>query len=151
MAYTEKVTSVVEKLIETCRDGQNGFREAAQHVKNPSIRELFNQLSLQRAQFAGELESAIHHLAKKKDVKQDGSISGKLHRTWMDLKANLGAGDAGILSSAEAGEDNAKKNYQEVEREDLPGELREIIARQAEAIFVAHDRIRQLRDQVKVA
>src|SRR2546423_14676926 len=102
MAYTEKVTSVVEKLIETCRDGQNGFREAAQHVKSLSIRELFNQLSLQRAQFAGELETAIH-LDKKTDVKQEGSVSGKLHRAWMDLKANLGAGDGGILAAAETG------------------------------------------------
>jgi len=151
MAYTSNVISIVEKLIETCRDGQNGFRESAQHVKDPAIRELFNQLSLQRAQFAGELESAVHHLSKKTDVKQDGSIGGKLHRTWIDLKANLGAGDAGIVASAEAGEDSAKKNYQEIEHEDLPGELREIIARQAEAIFVAHDRIKQLRDQMKAA
>jgi|SRR5437588_3111368 len=150
MAYTQNVISIVEKLIETCRDGQNGFRESAQHVKDPSIREFFNQLSLQRAQFAGELESAIHRLGKK-DVKQEGSIGGKLHRTWIDLKANLGAGDGGILAAAESGEDTAKKNYQEVERQDLPGELREIVARQAEAIFVAHDRVRQLRDQLKAA
>jgi uncharacterized protein (TIGR02284 family) len=150
MAYTENVVDIVEKLIETCRDGQHGFRESAQHVKDPSIRELFNQLSLERAQFAGELESALHRLGKK-DVKQEGSISGKLHRTWIDLKSNLQSGDGGILAAAENGEDNAKKHYQEAEQQDLPGELREIIARQAEAVFAAHDRVRQLRDAAKAA
>ena len=150
MAENDKTIDCLEKLIETCRDGQNGFRESAQHVKNSNIRELFNELSLERARFAGELESALHRLGKK-DVDQAGSVSGKLHRTWIDFKASLGGGDESILASAEAGEDNAKKNYQEAEHDNLPGEIKEIVTSQARSVFAAHDRVKALRDQLKAA
>ena len=56
MADNDKVIDVLEKLIETCKDGQNGFRDAAEHAKDSSIKKLFSELSLERAQFAGELQ-----------------------------------------------------------------------------------------------
>lgn len=150
MADNDKVIDVLEKLIETCKDGQNGFRDAAEHAKDSSIKKLFSELSLERAQFAGELQTELHRLGKR-DVEQSGSVSAALHRTWIDLKANLGGGDSSILSSAEAGEDNAKKNYQEAEEADLPGDIRTIVTRQAQSVFAAHDRVRALRDQSKAA
>ena len=58
----EKVISVLEKLIETCRDGQNGYRDAAEHTKSPQLRQFFNQQSIERAQFAGQLENELIHL-----------------------------------------------------------------------------------------
>ena len=58
MADTNKTIEIIEGLVEICRDGQNGFRESAQHVKDPAVRELFNELSLERAQFVGELQSS---------------------------------------------------------------------------------------------
>ena len=150
MADKDKAIDVLEKLVETCKDGQNGFRDASEHVKDPSIKKLFSELSLERAQFAGELQTELHRLGKR-DVEQSGSVSAALHRTWIDLKANLGGGDSSILSSAEAGEDNAKKNYQEAEEADLPGDIRTIVIRQAQSVFAAHDRVRALRDQSKAA
>lgn len=150
MADTEKVIDIVEKLIETCRDGQNGFRDAAEHVKDSGVKKLFNELSLERGQFAGELQGELIRLGKK-DVKEDGTVSAALHRTWIDLKANLGGGDSSILASAEKGEDNAKKIYQEAEQENLPGDTKAIVSRQAQKVFAAHDSVRALRDQLKAA
>ncbi len=150
MADTKKALDVVRNLIETCRDGQSGFSDAAKHVKDPSLRELFNALSLERAQFASELQSALVRLGED-GVEQTGSVSGSLHRAWIDLKANLGGGDASILASAESGEDTAKKVYQEAERENLPEEIRTIVSRQAQSVLAAHDRVRTLRDQQKAA
>jgi uncharacterized protein (TIGR02284 family) len=150
MTDNNKVIDIVENLLQICRDGQNGFRESAQHVKNPGIRELFNELSLERAQFAGELQNELIRLGKK-DVQDSGTVSGKLHRAWIDLKANLGGGDSSILASAENGEDAAKKAYQEAEQASLPSDVRSIISRQAQSIFAAHDRVRALRDQLKAA
>ena len=142
---------VLEKLIETCRDGQNGYRDAAEHIKNTAYREFFNEQSTERAQFAGELENEVIRLGKH-DPDRTGSTTAAVHRRWIDLKASLGGGDHSILSSIEAGEDNAKKQYQEaIADTGLPQDIRDILSRQAQSIIAAHDRVRDLRDQSKAA
>ncbi len=151
MAQNDDAISVLEKLIETCRDGQNGYRDAAEHTKSPELREFFNQESLERAQFAGELEQEVQRLGKS-DPDRKGSTSGAIHRAWFDIKQKLGGGDESILSSVEAGEDNAKKNYESaISDGGLPVDLRQIVSRQSERVIAAHDRVRALRDQYKNA
>src|SRR3954447_12102228 len=131
MAQNDNAISVLEKLVETCRDGQNGFRDAAEHTSNTELKELFNQISLERGQFAGELEQEIQRLGKS-DPDRKGSTGGAIHRAWFDLKQKLGGGDSAILNSVEAGEDKAKKDYQDaLNEEHLPVDIREIISRQA--------------------
>ncbi len=146
----DAVIDVVEKLIETCRDGQNGFKDSSEHVKDPELKRVFNQLSLDRGQFAGELENELIHLGKH-DPKREGSATASLHRGWINLKASLGGGDESILTSAEAGEDNAKKHYEEALQKNLPADLRSVIERQAVSVRAAHDKVRDLRDRRKAA
>src|ERR1700721_595992 len=102
--------SVLEKLIETCKDGQKGYLEAATHVKRSDLKTLFNEQSLERARFAGELEAELIRLGKP-DKKVSGSVVAALHRAWVDTKVSMGAGDKAILESVEAGEDKAKESY----------------------------------------
>ena len=142
--------SVVEDLIETCKDGQKGYQDAATHVKRSDLKTYFNEQSLERARFAGELEAELIRLGKP-DKKVSGSVSGALHRAWIDTKANLGGGDKTILDSVEQGEDNAKNSYQKALSESLPGNLMEIIRRQAASVQRAHDKVRSLRDTAAAA
>ena len=58
-------TSILNDLIETLKDGQQGFREAAEDVKSSDLKTLFSEYSLQRSQFAGELQSLAHSLGEK--------------------------------------------------------------------------------------
>jgi uncharacterized protein (TIGR02284 family) len=146
----DDVIDTLEKLIETCRDGQNGFRDSAEHVKNPELKAFFNELSLERARFAGDLENEAVRLGKR-DVDRKGSTTAAMHRTWIDLKASLGGGDESILSSAETGEDNAKKNYREAIEKPLPADLLGLIRQQAQSIFAAHDKVKLMRDRSKAA
>src|SRR5581483_4325224 len=95
---------VVEKLIETCRDGENGYRDAAEHVKSPQLKQWFEQQSGERSRFAQELESLLSEIGER-SKKESGSVSAAMHRAWIDLKSNLGGGDKAILSSVEQGED----------------------------------------------
>src|ERR1700681_2950147 len=97
---------IVEKLIETCRDGQEGYRDAAEHTHTAELKEVFNRQSLERAKFAGELESVAQRLGES-DPDRSPSIASKLHRAWFDLKQKFGGGDLSVLESVEAGEDNA--------------------------------------------
>ena len=150
MTHQDEVISTLEKLIETCRDGQNGYRDAAEHLKNQEVRTWFNQQSLERGQFAGELEAQVQRLGKH-DPDRKGSVSGALHRKWFDLKEKVTHSDESVLSEVERGEDNAKHNYEDALKVELPADVRSIVERQAQSVFIAHDRAKILRDQFKNA
>ena len=142
--------SVVESLIETSKDGQKGYQDAAEHVKRPDLKSYFNQQSVERGRFAQELHAELAKLGKP-DKKVSGSATGAMHRAWLDTKAALGGGDKTILESVEAGEDNAKDTYKKALTGALPGSLLEIVRRQAGSVQQAHDKVKMLRDQAKAA
>jgi uncharacterized protein (TIGR02284 family) len=49
-------------LIETCKDSEEGFRHAAQHMKNREVRSPFEGYARQAARFADELQAEVRHL-----------------------------------------------------------------------------------------
>lgn len=137
--------SVVENLIETCRDGQKGYQDAAQHTKRADLKTYFNEQSTERGRFAQELQTELSRLGKP-DKKVSGSVSGAMHRAWIDTKVSLGGGDKTILESVEQGEDTAKETYQKALSGTLPTGVVEILRRQATSVQRAHDRVKALRD-----
>jgi uncharacterized protein (TIGR02284 family) len=142
--------NVIENLIETCKDGQKGYQDAASHVKRSDLKTYFNEQSLERSRFAGELEAELIRLGKP-DKKVSGSVSGTLRRAWIDTKVSLGGGDKTILESVEAGEDKAKEAYQKAITADLPENVAQIVRRQAASVQAAHDKVRNLRDAARAA
>ena len=151
MSDQKHILNALEDLIEICRDGQNGFRDGSEHVKNPQLKHLLNEVSLERAKFAGDLESEAVRYGKA-DVDRTGTTLGALHRGWTDLKANLGGGDDAILSSMETGDSFAKDHYDKyINDNKLPDEVLGIIRNQAQAIVGTLDRIRAMRRQTKAA
>jgi uncharacterized protein (TIGR02284 family) len=139
--------SIVEKLIETCKNGENGYKDAAEHVKRTDLKTYFQQQSAERSKFAGELQAELGKLGEP-GKKDSGSVAGALHRAWIDTKASLGGGDKTILESVEQGEDNAKENYQEALQGPLPSNVSEIVRRQAASVQTAHDKVKSLRDSI---
>ena len=87
----------------------------------------------------------------KPDKKVSGSVTGAMHRAWIDTKANLGGGDKTILESVEQGEDKAKETYQKALSGTLPPSVSEIVRRQAASVQRAHDKVRTLRDTAQAA
>jgi uncharacterized protein (TIGR02284 family) len=137
------VISTLNTLIETCRDGEQGFREAAQNLKDPSVKAMFNEVSHERARFADELKSEVQRLGGNPE--EGGSMSGAAHRAWMDVKGALtGRDDKQIISEAERGEDVAVATYQSALREPLPPAVESVVSRQFEHVRQAHDRVRDL-------
>ena len=142
--------SVVEALIETCKDGQKGYQDAASHVKRSDLKTYFNEQSMERGRFAQELQSELAKLGEP-GKKVSSSVSGALHRAWIDTKASLGGGDKTILESVEKGEDNAKDTYQKALSASLPPSVAEIVRRQAASVQKAHDKVKSLRDTAEAA
>jgi uncharacterized protein (TIGR02284 family) len=146
----DKTLSVLEDLIETSKDGQKGYQEAAEHAKRTDLKTFFNEQRLERGRFAEELRQELSRLGEP-DKKPSSSISGAMHRAWIDTKVALGGGDKTILESVEAGEDTAKESYQKALAEPLPSNIAEIVRKQAASVQKAHDQVRSLRDAARAA
>jgi uncharacterized protein (TIGR02284 family) len=149
MKEQKETISVVEDLIQTLKDGQEGFKQAAEGVKDSQLKSLFNEYSTQRSRFAAELHIQARSLDRPESEKSS-SAAGALHRAWINLKSAVTKGDDyAILAECERGEDSAVEQYRKAMEDDLPELLREIISRQYTDIVSAHDRIKNLRDTAK--
>jgi len=142
------IRSALNDLIQTCKDGQQGFLEAAEQVKDANVKSLFLELSQQRSKFAGDLQQEVMRAGG--DPETSGSTSGALHRGWIDFKAKFtGQSDAAVISEAERGEDVAVKSFEKALKENLPADLKNVVQRQYSQVKQAHDRVRELRDSWK--
>ena len=143
MASDEEVISTLNGLIETCRDGQEGFRAAAEGVRGAELRELFHGYARQRARFAGELQDEVRRLGG--DPERSGSLVASLHRGWMGLRAALeGGDDRAVVSECERGEDAALAAYRSALDTDMPAGVRAMVERQFAEVKEAHNLIRNL-------
>lgn len=141
--------STLNNLIETLKDGQEGFRSASEDVANSELKTLFSKYSLQRARFAGELQELAHSLGES-DPADGGSVAGAVHRGWLNLKAALMSKDEhAVLAECERGEDVAVAAYRKaLENPDLPANVRAVLESQAADVKSTHDHVRNLRDSV---
>ena len=139
----DNLISTLNNLIETCKDGEQGFRTAADGIKRSDLRTLFLTYAQQRAQFAAELQGEVRHLGG--DPEERGSVAASLHRGWINIKSAVTGEDEGaVISECERGEDSAVRNYQSALNEDLPANIRETVERQYTQVKEAHDRVRAL-------
>jgi len=139
------IAEELQELIRICRDGQVGYHDGAERAKDPELKRLLNEVSMERAKFAHDLENEARRWGDH-DVKRAGTVTGAMHRGWANLKADLGGGDDAILSSVESGEELARKRYDEAIRDDeTPAEIVGILRNQAQALVGTLDRIRALR------
>jgi uncharacterized protein (TIGR02284 family) len=142
---------IIASLIETLKDGQEGFKQAAEAVKDPQLKSLFDEYSRQRAQFAVELRSKAQS-PDERESKMSGSAAGALHRGWINLKSALTSGDDhAILAECERGEDSAVEEFQKALNNGLSAPVQQIVSRQYAQIKEAHDRIKHLRDAAKTS
>ncbi|MEN3368814.1 MAG: hypothetical protein V7609_957 [Verrucomicrobiota bacterium] len=150
MSQQKEIISTINDLIETLKDGQQGFREASEAVKDSQLKTLFNEYSLQRSKFAGELQNEAITLGEH-NPENSSSTAGAMHRAWINLKSAITSqDDHAILAECERGEDSAVAEYKRaMEEKELSSSIRETISRQYADVKRAHDRIRELRDAAK--
>lgn len=145
----DNATSVLKNVIDTAKDGEKGFREAAEHFKSADLKSMAQRVSAERAGFARELEPELR--SEGKTDKPEGSVEGTMHRAWIDIKTALGGGDHTILDWLEQGEDHAKKIYSEALQSTLPAAAQQIVRRQYDRVLATHDQVKALRDQERAA
>jgi uncharacterized protein (TIGR02284 family) len=143
------VIATLNALIETSRDGEEGFRACAAAVKNPELKSFFEQKERRCAEGAAQLQDKVRALGGAPE--RSGSTSGAMHRAQaniqaVNVKATItGSDDAAILAECERGEDGARRAYEDALGKDLPPEVRSLIDRQYREVKANYERVREMR------
>jgi uncharacterized protein (TIGR02284 family) len=138
--------ATIKTVVQVLNDGERGFADLGEKLKSPEMKTFFIQESAHRGTFAKELEAELALVAgDTKDI--GGTAAGAIHRSWGDLKANLGGGDHTLLETAEQGEDAAKKAYKEALEGEVPSaSIRTLLLKQQPHIQASHDKVKTFRD-----
>lgn len=129
MADNSKAISTLNTLIETCQDGADGFRQAAEAVTNADAKALFTSRVPRKLQEVSELQALVRGLGG--DAETGGSVAAAVHRGFINLKAAItGKDEAAIITECLRGEELAVSRYEDALKEDLPAEARQVVQRQ---------------------
>src|SRR5579862_5021463 len=95
---TEDTIRQLNDLTETCRDGELGYRTAAENVRNTELETVFLEYSEQRGRFAHALQIEVERLGGK--PVDAGTLGAAMFRGWINLKSALSGGDGGAIVAA---------------------------------------------------
>lgn len=143
---------VLNDLILMNNDRIKGYQRTMQNLKpqDEDLRELFQHIIAQTRGFNEALTEEVVKLGAKAETHT--SVSGKLHLTWIGIKATFtGHNRKALLAECERGEDASKATYLEALHgdSDLSAAQWELISAQAEEMKLVHDQIKSLRDQAE--
>lgn len=142
----DDVISTLNDLIQTCRDGVEGFRTCAEDIRNPEWKTYFTDRAGRCDRAAHELQDLVVDLGGYPAT--SSHLSGTLHRRWVDVRSAItGKNDKDVLEECERGEDIAKHHYEAALKKDLPDEVRQIVERQYRGVQLNHDQVKDMRNQ----
>ena len=124
-----------EGLISILEDGKLGYTNTAEHVDNQAVKTDLLGYARERDLFIVAMQDEINKLGKSTDT-AGGGLLGSLHRTWIDIKSSLTAGDSeAILNACITGDEAAVMRYQKVlEENNLEATQIAIITKQLKSI-----------------
>ena len=142
------IIETLNTLIETCKDGEYGFRTSATHAVGAQIKQLFLTRAEDCRQAASELQSLV--LQYGGTAEDGGSVSGALHRGWVKARSAVtDTTDLSLLEETERGEDVALAAYRGAIEVNLPVDVRLVLGRHLQGAKRNHDQIRDLRNQAR--
>ncbi len=132
--YTETIGEKLNTLLEKTYDAEKGFKTASENVKNTALKNYFKQKANERYQFGHELKTEIKSYGQ--EVDKGGSLTGKAHRTWMDIKSFINIdNEESMLEEAIRGEKATIEDYSKVlEETRLPSSTLDLLTKQKHQI-----------------
>ena len=141
-----EIIDTLNTLIETSRDGDNGFTACAEDAKEASLRAYFTICATRCRESVHTLEELVKHYGGLPEP--SGSVLGSLNRAWLNLRAAISSNsDLAVLEECERAEDVAKRTYQQALEQSLPIHVRSVVQMQLNGVKENHDRVRTMRDE----
>ncbi len=149
MQNQEELVSVLNDLIKINNDRIVGYEKASNEAKDADadLKATFSTMTDQSRRNVSELTQEVARLGG--EATTDTTVSGKVYRVWMDLKAAISGKDReSILGSCEYGEDVAQRAYEAALESDayMSTEIRQLITSQKSSLKESHDLIKKYRD-----
>lgn len=148
LTMENKITEILNDLVLINNDRIVGYEKAVKELKDEDedLKYLFLEMIDESRNHKMALATEI--IADGEDAKSGTTNSGKIYRTWMDVKAMFSGHDRkAILSNCEFGEQAAQSAYKmALEDEDLPAYLRVMIEEQKYELNASLNQIKALSD-----
>ena len=144
---SDDTVSQLNHLVEICRNGQQGFRKAAEHSEDAHLRALLADLASQREQFAAQLRYQVAKLGGRPE--DNGTVAGAVHRTWINVRAAMsGDSERALIRECERGERFALASYRLALEHRLHSEAARLVEAQRAQIESAYRRLQDLQRRV---
>jgi len=150
MKANEKLVEVLNDLIQINNDRIAGYEKAIVSVDagDVNLKATFRRMADKSEGYRRMLTSAVLNLGGEPS---DGTTNaGKIYRAWMSVKNTFTGDDRQtVLESCEGGEDAALKAYRDALATDVEmhAETRQMLLSQQAELKIAHDTIKEFRDQ----
>jgi uncharacterized protein (TIGR02284 family) len=136
--------SLLNRLIEICNDGSQGYEAAAEAVYDLKLKQILRRLALERRTFEEELRQEVVRLGGSPI--NHGTLRGALHRGWMHATSAGAPSACGILKEIAFGERTSHRHYEDALRKDLPADLKSLVAHHCLRIAQVRDLIQELAE-----
>jgi len=149
METNESLVEVLNDLIKINNDRINGYQKAVSEITatDVDLQAMFRKMANESREYVRELSNAVEKLGGEPAT--DTTVSGKIYRTWMDIKAAFASKERlSVLEACEFGEDAAQKAYDEALGSDaeMNAETRQLIMDQKSSLRTSHNIIKKYRD-----
>lgn len=146
---TNDIINILNSLITTSKDSEQGFRSSADKVKDQNLKETFLNKAEKCKNYVAELQEQVNKL--NAEPENSGSVAGALHRGFLEIKHMVtGNDDYAILVECERGEGVARDNYFSALKEDLPTEILAIVQKQYNEVAEDYALIRNLKEKYEI-
>jgi len=137
-----ELIEALRDLAATCRDAEEGYNKAAKGVHNDDLRRIFDKYSVERAEFARQLDEQIRRLGGG-ETEDIGHGGGVLRRGWVDLEQRIRPkGDSEIIENCADGDEGSLRHYAHALGLPFDEEVRSILRHQEAATRSAVEHLR---------
>ncbi|CAM4287101.1 ferritin-like domain-containing protein [Zobellia nedashkovskayae] len=142
----KEIEDSINDIIQKNEDAIKGYQKATENATEIGLKSYFQTKSIERRNFLVSLKAAVPDLKTRDEV--DGSVTGAMHRAWMDVKTFFaGDNDETMLEEAIRGDNAAIEEYNEVLADThLPLEAASVIRKQRDWLMDDLKTIKTLED-----
>jgi uncharacterized protein (TIGR02284 family) len=149
MQNQEALAEVLNDLVKINNDRIAGYERAINESKDLDVdlKATFEGMIRESEGYKNELIAKVGAVGG--EPTEDTTVSGKIYRAWMDVKATFtGSSRKAILENCEFGEDAWRRAYEAAlaSDADMSTEIRQLITGQYNSEKNAHDLIKKYRD-----